>query len=60
MLLINDVARILEVHPDTIKHWWQQGKLRAYRVSPDGDLRFLREDVAIAYFERLIRKGLGY
>jgi hypothetical protein len=48
----------LKFTPDTIRRWRQQGKIRAYRTSPRGDFMFLREDVAIAYIDRAIRKCL--
>jgi len=46
MLTIREVARILHVHPNTLRRWSNDGKLRAYRITSRGDRRFKREDVA--------------
>jgi excisionase family DNA binding protein len=58
MLTTGDVARIFKVHPGTIRRWCTQRKIKAYRAGPRGRLRFLREDVAIAYLDRSIQKCL--
>lgn len=58
MLTTNDVARIFNVHPGTIRRWSEQGKIRTYRSGPRGDRRFRREDVAVAYLDRGIQKYL--
>jgi excisionase family DNA binding protein len=58
MLTTGDVARIFNVHPQTVRRWSERGIIRAYRVGPRGDRKFSREDVAVLYFERNIRKYL--
>jgi excisionase family DNA binding protein len=58
MLTTGDVARIFNVHPGTIRRWSEQGIIKAYRVGPRGYRRFSREEVAVLYFERKIRKYL--
>ena len=46
MLTTSEVARILNVHINTIRRWSNQGILRAYRIGSRGDRRFKREDIA--------------
>lgn len=60
MLTINDVARIFEVDPTTIKQWCEQGKIRTCCVGPQGDPEFCHEDVAVAYLDRSIQQSLRY
>lgn len=45
MLTVQEVADILHVHPNTVRHWSEQGLLRAHRVGPRGDRRFRAEDI---------------
>jgi len=45
MLTINDVARFLNVHINTVRRWSNLGRLKTYRISSRGDRRFWREDV---------------
>jgi excisionase family DNA binding protein len=45
MLTISDVARLLNVHINTVRRWSNQGILKSYRISSRGDRRFRREDV---------------
>ena len=58
MLTTGDVARIFNVSPQTIRRWSERGIIKTYRVGPRGDRRFSREDVAVLYFARNIRKYL--
>ena len=46
MLTQNEAAALLHVQRETLMMWSSQGRIQAYRVSPDGDLRFRVEDVA--------------
>jgi DNA-binding transcriptional MerR regulator len=46
------------VSPQTIRRWSERGIIKTYRVGPRNDRRFSREDVAVLYFERSIRKYL--
>ena len=48
MLTASEVARLLNVHMNTVKRWSNQGVLKAYRIGSRGDRRFRQED--IAYF----------
>ncbi len=45
MLTTNDLARILGLHPNTVRRWSNQGLLKAYRIGSRGDRRFRREDI---------------
>jgi excisionase family DNA binding protein len=45
MLTTNDVARLLNVHINTVRRWSNSGILRAYRIGARGDRRFERLDV---------------
>lgn len=44
-LPITKAARLLGVHPNTLRAWADQGRLRCLRVNSRGDRRFLLEDL---------------
>jgi len=46
MLTTSDVARLLNVHINTVRRWSNQGVIKAYRIGSRGDRRFRQEDVA--------------
>lgn len=46
MLTVREVARLLNVHPNTLRRWSNNGRIRAYRITPRGDRRFKREEIA--------------
>jgi excisionase family DNA binding protein len=46
MLTVREVARLLHVHPNTLRRWSNKGMIRAYRITPRGDRRFKREEIA--------------
>ena len=52
MLTVGQVAEWINVHPNTVRRWAQQGVLTSYRIGSRGDRRFLREDV-----QRLLNGG---
>lgn len=45
MLTTSEVARILNLHINTIRRWSNQGILKAYRIGSRGDRRFKKEDI---------------
>ena len=45
MLTTSDVARILNVHINTVRRWSNQGTLKSYRIGSRGDRRFRKDDV---------------
>jgi excisionase family DNA binding protein len=46
MLTIREVARLLHVHPNTLRRWSNDGRLRPYRINSRGDRRYKREEIA--------------
>jgi len=46
MLTVREVARLLHVHPNTLRRWSNNGRIKAYRITPRGDRRFRREEIA--------------
>ena len=45
MLTTSDVARLLNVHINTVRRWSNQGILKTYRIGSRGDRRFRQEDI---------------
>jgi excisionase family DNA binding protein len=45
MLTIREVSRLLHVHPNTLRRWSDDGRLKAYRITSRGDRRFRQQDV---------------
>jgi len=46
MLTLREVAELLHIHPNTLRRWSNNGRIRAYRITPRGDRRFKREEIA--------------
>jgi excisionase family DNA binding protein len=46
MLTIREVARLLHVHPNTLRRWSNNGRIRAYHINQRGDRRFKRDEIA--------------
>ncbi len=44
-LSVTKAARLLGVHPNTIRAWSDQGRLRYYRINPRGDRRYRMGDL---------------
>ena len=56
MLCTGEVARIFGVNTETVRRWNEKGHIKSYRIGPRSERRFLREDVAVLYLDRAIRK----
>ena len=53
LLNIKQVSQILGVHPDTLRTWDNQGRLKAVRLGSRRDRRWRREDIL-----KILEKGL--
>ena len=45
MLTVSEVARILHVHPNTLRRWSDKGVIRSVCITPRGDRRFTSQDI---------------
>ena len=45
ILTTSEAAKLLRVHPNTIRQWSNKRLLHAYRLGPRGDRRFKRKDI---------------
>jgi excisionase family DNA binding protein len=45
MLTVGEVARMLQIHENTVRRWSNQGILKAYRFGKRGDRRFVKAEV---------------
>jgi excisionase family DNA binding protein len=45
MLTVREVARLFHIHPNTLRRWSNDGRIRAYRITSRGDRRFRREEI---------------
>jgi excisionase family DNA binding protein len=59
MLTVREVARLLNVHPNTLRRWSDVGRIRVYRITPRGDRRFRQQDLAHFLDELNAGKGNG-
>jgi diguanylate cyclase (GGDEF)-like protein/excisionase family DNA binding protein len=44
-LSVTDAARVLGVHPNTLRAWSDAGRIRSYRINSRGDRRYRRADL---------------
>ena len=51
LLTVGQVARLLHIHPNTVRRWSNKGILESYRISKRGDRRFRKEDIDLLLFE---------
>jgi excisionase family DNA binding protein len=58
LLTTGEVARLFNISRATVRRWHRQGKLIGLRTSRRGALRFRREDVAVIYLDRAIKRYL--
>ena len=47
MVTVRQASRLLHTHPNTVRRWSDQGIIKAYRIGPRGDRRFMLEDIAV-------------
>ncbi len=47
LLTTSDVARLLNIHINTVRRWSNEGKLKSYRIGTRGDRRFQQDDIAV-------------
>lgn len=52
ILTCAEAARVLRVHPNTVRRWADAGKLPSVRLGTRGDRRFKREEL-----EKVVREG---
>jgi excisionase family DNA binding protein len=45
MLSTGEAARLLGVHPTTVRRWGDEKRIKAYRIGPRGERRYRREDL---------------
>jgi excisionase family DNA binding protein len=57
MLTVREVARLLHMHPNTLRRWSDKGIIRTYRITLRGDRRFRHEDIARFLTELHAHKG---
>ena len=61
MLTVSEVARLLNIHINTVRRWSNQGILKAYRIGARGDRRFRRGDITSFFSKESkradVRKG---
>jgi len=57
MLTVREVARLLNIHSNTVRRWSDRGIIRVYRISRRGDRRFRREDIAHFLVELNVNRG---
>ena len=52
LLTTSDVARLLNIHINTVRRWSNEGKLKAYRIGSRGDRRFQQGDISVFLAEK--------
>jgi excisionase family DNA binding protein len=45
MLTVKEVASLLNIHPNTLRRWSEQGRIATYKINSRGDRRFKRGDI---------------
>jgi excisionase family DNA binding protein len=45
LMTVRDVARLLNIHNNTVRRWSDRGMIKAYRINHRGDRRFKREEI---------------
>jgi excisionase family DNA binding protein len=57
LLTTRELARLLNVHINTIRRWSDNGILKSYRMGKRCDRRFSREDIAL-FLEQTSHKSV--
>lgn len=52
LLRLSRAAEYLDIHRDTLARWVGEGRVRALRLGPRGDLRFNRADLDALLVQR--------
>ena len=47
LLTLNEACLVLNVHPNTLRKWDKEGKLKAIRFGTRGDIRYSEQDIFI-------------
>ena len=45
LLTIQEVCRLLNIHPNTLRRWSAKGLLQEYRIGPGSHRRYKAEDI---------------
>jgi excisionase family DNA binding protein len=45
MLTVSETAKILHIHPNTLRRWADKGVIKSYCITPRGDRRFTTRDI---------------
>ena len=45
LLTLREVARLLRVHPNSVRRWADSGLIKSFRIGVRGDRRFMAEDI---------------
>jgi excisionase family DNA binding protein len=45
LMTVRDVARLLNIHNNTVRRWSDRGMIKAYRINDRGDRRFKRDEI---------------
>ena len=59
MLTVRQVAKMLNIHTNTVRRWSDRGIIRVYRITARGDRRFRREDIYDFLSEASVVKDSG-
>ncbi|MFC1893296.1 helix-turn-helix domain-containing protein [Chloroflexota bacterium] len=44
-LTLQEAAKLLRIHVNTLRRWSDKGLIESYRIRPRGDRKYRREDV---------------
>jgi len=59
MLTVKEASRILNIHPNTVRRWSEEGLIKAYRIGLRGDRRFKPEDIDIVLREEKMAEPMN-